>query len=165
MRLPFGRITVAGLLAIVAAFAQSSSDSTSVRPDFSGTWRLNVQRSGPILPRGLEALTLVIDHHDPFIRSFETRTGSGQVKKIVETEAEIDGREHVSQPKPGSTEKLRQGWAGDALLKHWELSEDGKTYISDIRQTLSGGGKVLVMSEHYQEPGLERIRDWIFEKQ
>jgi hypothetical protein len=110
-------------------------------------------------------LTLVIDHHDPFIRSYETRTVSGQVKKSGESEAEIDGREHVSQPKPGSIEKLRQGWAGDALLKHWELSEDGKTYISDIRQTLSEGGRVLVMSEHYQEPGLERIRDWVFEKQ
>jgi hypothetical protein len=36
------------------------------RPNLSGTWKLNLELSGPILPRGTEALTLVIDHHDFF---------------------------------------------------------------------------------------------------
>jgi hypothetical protein len=159
------RITLLGLLAIIAAFGQSPSDSTPAKPNFSGTWRFNVQRSGPILPRGLEALTLFIHHDGRLITSSETRTVSGQAKKSAESDACIDGRERVSHPKPGGIEKLRQGWAGEALLKHWELSQDGKTYVSDIRQTLSEGGNVLVMSKQYREPGLERIRDWVFEKQ
>ena len=110
-------------------------------------------------------MTLVIDHRDPLIRSSELRKISGRVKISPETQAIIDGEEHVTQPKAGSTEKTMQEWSGDTLLKHWELTEGGATYVSDIRQTLSEGGKVLVMSEHYREPGLERIRDWIFEKQ
>jgi len=165
MRAPFGRIALLGLLAIMLAFGQSPSDATPAKPNFSGTWRLNVQRSGPILPRGLEALTLFIHHDGPLIRSSEIRTVSGQVRKSAESDAYTDGRERVSHPKPGSIEKVKQGWSGDALLKHWELSEEGKTYVSDIRQTLSEGGNVLVMSEHYRESRLERIRDWVFEKQ
>jgi hypothetical protein len=77
----------------------------------------------------------------------------------------IDGQQRVSQPKAGSTERTTLIWSGAVLLKHWELTEGGTTYVSDIRQSLSEGGKVLVMSEHYLEPGLERIRDWVFEKQ
>jgi hypothetical protein len=38
-------------------------------------------------------------------------------------------------------------------------------FVSDARATLSKDGRVLTMAEHYSEPGLERIRDWIFEKQ
>ncbi len=117
------------------------------------------------MPRGLEALTLVIDHRDPSITSGETRVVSGKTTTSKDGTAMIDGIEHVWHPEPGSTEKQRQSWSDAALIKHWEKTTKGTTYISDIRQTLSKDGKVLTMSEHYREPGMERIRDWVFEKQ
>ena len=44
--------------------------------------------------------------------------------------------------------------------------QDQKTrYISDINTTLSDDRQTLIMSEYYREPGLERIRDWVFERQ
>ena len=46
-----------------------------------------------------------------------------------------------------------------------KMTEKGTTYISDVRTYLSPDGKVLTMAEHYREPGMERIRDWVFEKQ
>jgi hypothetical protein len=153
-----------GLLLFALAFWQPQPNPPQ-KPNFSGTWKLNLRRSGPILPRGLEALTTIFDHRDPLIKSSETRKVSGKVTVSPGSEARIDGREHVSHPKPGNTERTTQVWSGDALLMHWELTEDGTTYISDIRMTLTEGGKVLVMAEHYREPGMERIRDWVFEKQ
>jgi hypothetical protein len=30
---------------------------------------------------------------------------------------------------------------------------------------LSPDGQALTMAERYREPGLERVRDWVFEKQ
>jgi hypothetical protein len=152
------------LLAMAVAFGQSVEVVKAVKPNFSGTWRLNVQRSGPILPRGLESLVIIIDHRDPVIRSNETRTVAGKVTKGG-SEARIDGLEHVDNSKPGKTVKQKQSWSGDILLMHWELTENGTTYVSDIRQKLSDDRKVLTMSEHYREPGMERIRDWVFEKQ
>lgn len=45
------------------------------------------------------------------------------------------------------------------------MTEKGTTYVSDVMTSLSPDGKVLTMAEHYREPGLERVRDWVFEKQ
>jgi hypothetical protein len=128
-------------------------------------WKLNVQRSGPILPRGLQALTIVIDHREPRITSRETRVVSGKVTRTKNATEKIDGIEHVWHPEPGSTVRQRQTWSGSTLLKHWEKTVKGTAYRSEIKQTLSVDGKVLIMSEHYREPGMERIRDWVFEKQ
>lgn len=148
-----------------AGFAQSDAAGPVARPNFSGTWKLNLQRSGPIMPRGLEALTIVIDHRDSSITSRETRVVSGKVTQSNDDTAEIDGIEHVSHPEPGSTVKQRQTWSGVILIKRWEKTARDTTYISDIKQTLSDDRKVLIMSEHYREPGMERIRDWVFEKE
>ena len=107
----------------------------------------------------------MINHRDPSITSRETRVVSGKVTKSDSDTSEIDGIEHVSHPEPDSTIKQRQTWSGATLLKHWEKTVKDATYISDIKQTLSEDGKLLIMSEHYREPGMERIRDWVFEKQ
>ena len=49
---------------------------------------------------------------------------------------------------------------------YWEMTDQqGTTHVSDIRITLSEGGKVLAMAEQYREPNIERIRDWVFEKE
>ena len=151
---------------IFASSAQSDRQRQPVtRPNFSGTWKLNLQRSGPIMPRGLQALTVVIDHRGPSITSRETRVVSGKVTSTKDGTETIDGIEHVTHPEPGSTVRQRQTWSGATLLKHWQKTVKDTTYISDIKQTLSENGKVLIMSEHYREPGMERIRDWVFEKQ
>lgn len=153
------------LCAPTAVRAQANPTTPAPRPNFSGSWKLNLQRSGPIMPRGLEALTIVIDHRDPRITSRETRVVSGKTTSSNDGTAMIDDIERVRYPDSGSTEKQRQSWSGTTLVKHWEKTEKSTTYISDIRQTLSEDGKVLTMSEHYREPGMERIRDWVFDKQ
>jgi hypothetical protein len=58
-----------------------------------------------------------------------------------------------------------QRWSGSTLIMHWEMTEHGTTYISDIKTSLSPDGKVLTMAEDYRETGMRRIRDWVFEKQ
>ena len=48
---------------------------------------------------------------------------------------------------------------------HHVITIDGTDYVSEIETRLSNDGQVLTMAEHYWEPGLERIRDWVFERQ
>src|SRR4051794_40655984 len=98
-----------------------------IRPNLSGTWVLNLKRSGPILPRGTEALTMVIDHHDPMMRTSETRTVAGKtshsdsgittIKKgrTIETSVAMDG-------KPSRSAKESMEWAGSSLMMHWEMT-------------------------------------------
>src|SRR5215469_8605699 len=82
------------------------------QPNLSGTWKLNLARSGPTLPRGTEALTIVLEHRDPFIKSSETRTVSGKATHSDEKTASIDGRLRVTHPAPGKTERSMQKWDG-----------------------------------------------------
>jgi hypothetical protein len=135
------------------------------RPNFSGSWKLNLARSGPILPRGTEALTTVIDHRDPLIQTSETRTVAGKTTHGNSGTASIDGQLHVEHPAPTKTVASMKRWSDSTLIMYWEMTEKGTTYISEIRMSLSADGKVLTMAEHYREPGMERIRDWVFEKQ
>src|SRR5688572_7506134 len=53
---------VVALLLCATTVTLAQTNTPKATPNFSGTWKLNLQRSGPIMPRGLEALTLVIDH-------------------------------------------------------------------------------------------------------
>lgn len=55
--------------------------------------------------------------------------------------------------------------SGNVLVTHEVITKDGTDFISDTRATLSKAGRVLTIAEHYREPGLERIRDLVFEKQ
>jgi len=69
-------------------------------------------------------------------------------------------------PARGKTERSVQKWEGSTLVMHWELTDsEGITYVSDYSTSLSADGKVLTMAEQYREPGMERIRDWAYEKQ
>ncbi len=88
------------------------------------------------MPRGLEALTIVIDHRDAMIHSSETRTVAGKVTKGSGT-ALVDGIEHVSQPEHGSTVRQRKSWSADSLMIHREKTKAGTTYVSGIKQTLT----------------------------
>lgn len=161
----FGGIIASYLFVFASALGQPASNGQH-RPNLSGTWKLNLQRSGPILPRGTEALTVVIDTQESTIRLSETRTVSGKVTSGEGAAEPIDGQEHVSSPEPGKTAKQKKSWSGQTILMYWEMTDQqGTTYVSDIRISLSEGGKVLTMAEHYREPGMERIRDWVFEKQ
>jgi hypothetical protein len=151
---------------ILVACALSGQVPSTERPNLTGAWKLNISRSGPLLPRGTEALTMVIEHRDPLITTSETRTVSGKTTHNDGGTTTIDGRLRVKHPGPGKTERSMQKWSGSVLVMHWELTDSaGVTYISDIRTSVSADGKVLTMAEHYREPGMERIRDWVFEKQ
>jgi len=77
----------------------------------------------------------------------------------------IDGSDHVSHPEPGKTVTQSKRWSDNVLVMHWEFQDQKTRYISDINTTLSDDRQTLIMSEYYREPGLERIRDWVFERQ
>ena len=124
---------VACLLAVLPLAAQLTPIQ---RPNLSGAWKLNLERSGPILPRGTEALRIVIDHRDPLLHTSGTRTVAGKTTHSEGT-ATIDGQQHQEHPEPGKTVTSMQKWSGSTLIMHWEMTEKGTTYVSDIKTSLS----------------------------
>jgi hypothetical protein len=155
---------------IVVAAVVLTAQIPAQKPNFTGTWKLNVERSGPILPRGLTGLVLILDHRDPstILVTGERVTGKPGVIASVFGEDPpgiIDGKEHVIKPRPGKTVSVTVQWSGFAMVRHQVITADGTDYFSDTRTTLSADGKILTIAEQYREPGMERIRDWVFEKQ
>jgi hypothetical protein len=99
-----------GFISIAIALPGQVSDIE--RPNLSGTWKLNVARSGPILPRGTDALTMVLEHRDTLIKYSETRTVSGKTTHGDGKLRRIDGRLLIEHPEPGKTERSMQKWEG-----------------------------------------------------
>ena len=75
----------------------------------------------------------------------------------------IDGREHVTRPGAGRIVRRTSQWSGDTLVAHQAYTIDGTDYISETERHYQG--KILTIAEDYREPGMQRIRDWVFEKQ
>lgn len=58
-----------------------------------------------------------------------------------------------------------KAWSDSVLVMHCEMTEKGATYVLAIKTSPSTDGRVLTIAEQYHEPGMEPIRDWVFEKQ
>jgi len=70
-----------------------------------------------------------------------------------------------SIPRVGRRSRSVQKWEGSTLVMHWELTVRGINLCLGYSDVPSADGKVLTMAEQYREPGMERIRDWAYEKQ
>jgi len=140
---PRALLAIAVVTALPLAPASSAQDSAS-KPNFSGTWKLNVKRSGPILPRGLTGLVLTIDHREPSIVriSRELITGKTNVRSVFgeDPPSIIDGEEHVTNALLGKSIRMTVQWSGDVLVTHEVITKDGTDFISDTRTTLSKDG-------------------------
>jgi len=129
-------------LAIVAAIPFAVAADT--KPDFSGEWKLNIDKSnfGPMPPP--ESETRTIEHADPSLNVKSVQVG-GIGDMTTEMKFSTDGKESVNTvktPNGDLTIKTTMSWEGKALIAkstfdiqgmdvhsedHWELSEDGKT--------------------------------------
>lgn len=123
---------VALFLFLVPALALAQA-----KPDFSGTWILDVQNSwvgtkdGPPLP----AEALVVRQTKAEL-TFE-RAGEGEPGTLA---VRLDGEESVSDSPTGRT-KLRATWEGDRLV----ITMEDAVAASILSWSLSADGKVLTV--------------------
>jgi hypothetical protein len=141
-------------LAVLAAIPFALAADT--KPDFSGEWKLNVDKSnfGPMPPP--ESETRTITHADPSLNVKSVRTG-GTGDMSTEMKFTTDGKESVNKIEtPGGAIEIKttMSWEGKALIAksklevqgmdinsedHWELSEDGKTLTVNQKVTTPQG--------------------------
>jgi len=118
------------------------------KPDFSGTWKMDADKSvfGPIPPP--TAMTRKIDHKDPTIAVDEARSGA-QGDMNMTMKYSTDGKE-TTNSLMGNDVKSKAAWDGKVLVissaanfggadvkltDKWTLSDDGKT-LTDV-ETIS----------------------------
>lgn len=140
------RTSVALMIAAIVCLCISIA-TAQTKPNFSGTWKMNPQKS-KFASGGPDAILIKIDHKEPALtESWSISTPNGE--RSFEAKYTIGGKE-AEQEVMGRTAKTQAKWDGDALVIEWQseggmfkrkitLSADGKTMTKAVTQTRGDG--------------------------
>ena len=127
---------------ITLAFLGSAS--AQGKPDFSGTWTLDMDKSDmgqarAKTPAATRKVTLVI-RQTPALLAIDRKTG----ERTETATFKLDGSESVNKA-GGQDIKSTCRWSGSTLVTKSTMSREGiTTEVSDVR-SLSANGKVMTM--------------------
>lgn len=143
-------------LSLGSVFAQQ-------KPDFSGTWKLNVAKSDFGVLGGPTSRTDVITHKDPSLSNSVTAEGP-QEKQEFSVKYTTDGKEAVNHM--GSREiKSVVKWADSSLVINSKFVYNDADVTADSTWTLSPDGKTLTITAHFTSTLGEADQKFVFEKQ
>ncbi|MDQ6758515.1 MAG: hypothetical protein M3Z32_01460, partial [Acidobacteriota bacterium] len=155
----FSKLLIASSIALLAATAGLAQ----AKPDFSGTWKLNVDKSdfGPLPPP--TSRVDVIQHAEPSLTDSVT-ADTPQGKQNFTSTYTTDGKEVTNKNGPREI-KSTMTWEAFNLVVNSKLSfNDNEVTIKSV-WSLSADGKTLTQTAHIASPMGEADQKWIFEKQ
>ncbi|HTS48932.1 MAG TPA: hypothetical protein VMH05_13370 [Bryobacteraceae bacterium] len=147
-----------------AAAPATATASTGAHANYSGTWKLNVDKSdfGPLPPSN--SRTDIIDHNDPALKDTVSDDGA-QGKQDYVLNITTDGKEATNSP-GGLDAKSIANWDGPNLVVETKLSFQGTDVAIKAVWILSADGKTLTQNSHLNAgPIGEADQKFIFEKQ
>jgi hypothetical protein len=148
-------ITFLIALPLVSAFAQ--------KPDFSGTWKLNVAKTDfGVLP-GPTSRTDVITHKDPSLSDSVTAEGA-QGKQEYTVSYTTDGKEAVNKIGPREIKSTLK-WAGSNLVISSKFLYNDAEVTSEATWALSPDGKTMTVNAHFTSTMGEADQKFVYEKQ
>ena len=129
----------AGLACAAAIFSLSAM--AAGKPDFSGEWKLNVDKSdfGPIPPP--TSMVQKIDHKDPVIK-ISTAQSDMNGDNTTDATYTTDGKESKNNVR-GAEAKSIAKWDGDALAIDTKVDYQGMEITLKVSMTLSADGKTI----------------------
>ena len=147
-----------------AAAPATATASTGGHANYSGTWKLNVDKSdfGPLPPSS--SRTDIIDHSDPALKDSVSDDGA-QGKLDYVLNITTDGKEATNNA-GGLDTKSIANWDGPNLVVDTKLSFQGTDVAIKSVWILSADGKTLTQNAHLNAgPIGEADQKFIFEKQ
>lgn len=135
-------LSIAFLIALpaVAALAQQ-------KPDFSGTWKLNVAKSDFGVLGGPDSRTDVITHKEPSLTDDVTAEGA-QGKQQYTVKYTTDGKEATNQVGPREIKSTLK-WDGSNLVISSKFLFNDAEVLGEATWALSADGKTLTINVHY----------------
>jgi hypothetical protein len=136
------------LLAAATAVAQDA------KPDFTGTWTLDLTKSdfGQMPPP--ESLVSVIEHKEPNLKITTTQKGAqGELTNV--RALTTDGKENVNKLRTmGGEQEVKSitRWNGRALTTAFTLDAQGAAVDVSDTFALSEDGKVLTVTREVKTP-------------
>lgn len=151
-------------LLCLSAVLVATASLAAAKPNFSGDWTLNTEKSnfGPM--PGPAKMTRKIAHTEPTLKLATTQVGP-QGEVTSELSYTTDGKESVNKVR-GSDVKSVAKWDGDALVVDSKREVPGMGEITQKENwSLSGDGKTLTINNHINTPQGEFDITIVFNKQ
>ena len=137
-------------LIVCTALAFPLLAADAAKPDFSGDWKMNADKSNfGQLPRPL-AYERHIEHKEPVIHMV-ARQSTQMGDQTVVTTMRTDGVESVNATRTGDMKTVGR-WDGRELELTTTKSVDGGDAVTVERWSLSADGKTLVSTTHVKTP-------------
>jgi hypothetical protein len=162
-KLVFEKQDGAAATAKVAPSPVAATPATAgAKPNFSGTWKLDVAKSDfGVLPPD-NSRVYVIEHAEPAIKVAVSVDGAAG-KQDFTMNYTTDGKEAVNNA-GGLELKSILGWEGPVLVENIKLKyQDADVTVKDV-WVLSDDGKTLTHSAHYESPMGEMDQKLVFAK-
>ena len=157
------------LLAVAVALAAAGVSLAQDKPDFSGTWVLNMEKSNlgagrPVTVPGGRTVTLVVKQTAAEM-SIERQTGTQKDTAVYK----LDGSECTNKLPGGSEVKSTTTWSGATLATKSKAIINAPTgpitsEISDVR-SLSADGQVMTIDATRQTAQGEVKQKLVYDKQ
>jgi hypothetical protein len=152
------RVFSAALLAAAFGLLQAQA-----KPNFSGTWKLNVSKSDFGAMPAPDTRTDKITHDDPSLT--DSFTQNGQMGEVTtEIKYSTDGKETTNHVR-GNEVKSTAKWEGDELTIASKAQFNGAEVTFSDRWSLSADGKTLTILRHAVSPMGETDQKIVLEKQ
>ena len=130
------------------------------KPDLSGTWVLDSERSQLQIKVNIDRATFTIDHKEPRFKLSRVFIINGKEDSLTWT-LTTDGREEVTV-EAGRTNHSRLYWDGDVLVFDVRIVlKDGREATNVVRYSLRDGGKTFVAEEKFRGPVLKYDNLWV----
>lgn len=144
--------------------ALSLAGAAGAAPNFSGNWKLNIDKSdlGPMPPP--TSLTVKVDHADPNLKYAVSQTGGPQGDQEYELKYTTDGKECTNTVGPMEAKSVAT-WAGDDLAINTKMELNGMQIGIKAKWLLSADGSTLTQTSHVTTPQGEFDVKQVFEKQ
>jgi len=151
------------IFAAIVIVTFTASLGAQSKPNFSGTWKLNVEKSDfGVLPPS-NSRTDVIDHQEPNLKDSVSDDGA-QGQQNYTLSMTTDGKEAVNKP-GGLDMKSTAAWAANSLVVNAKLQFQGSDVVIKTTWALSDDGKMLTENVHLESPMGETDQKMVFEKQ
>ena len=161
-----GRITIAATLVMLALAAAPRLAAAQARPDLSGTWMLNFEKSGPDVAGNGAAVPFpsqLIVSQSPGELSVK---GSSVRQNAFTAAYKLDGSRVTVAAPSGITETAEAKFEGDTLViksRRSFSSPAGETVV-EFTEVWSRGGNVLTVKKTMTQDGDSQTATAVYDK-
>ncbi len=147
------------ILAAAGLVASCSLAQPAPKPDFSGTWVLDKERSRLQIPAP-DSTTFVVEHSEPSFKLTRTHVVDGK-PDTFSIALTTDGKEVVTrQPDEVVTSTCR--WEGEKLRFDSTIVRGDRRGTNLVTYSLSPDGKTFTALERFAGPKVKYENVWVF---